>query len=110
MAKVKLYNLVHKDFLIFTLSKDGFVEFLKSLKKNGLDHLFVASSDYEDTKFIDLKKSIDFHRSDEEGIDGFSRLDVFYGKNRVFCVFHGSSKKLKKVLKTIKENAVWVKK
>ena len=117
-SKIKLYGLGNEDnFSYYTFEKTKKAhKVLESLFKKIFDINWslikeVIYGDKEKTKLIkvDISKNADFHEKIQEGLSHKieeNRIDVFYGKDKMFLVIHCPISKRKEFNKKIKNKVI----
>jgi|TARA_Y100000310_G_C20134621_1_gene557418 hypothetical protein len=114
MKKIKIYGAGNEgkfNYVIISRNKDFFSWLskllFKSFKiKDAEFYEFVNKKDEWITRKKQLKNFIDRH---ESYLPKGSRIDIFYGKEKIFLVLNTSLRERRKFMKNLNELSIWVK-
>jgi len=118
MQKIKIIGMGNKDNYSFVIAKKN-KDFFKWLKEILCCEPFhIDPSDIEYIKSFDIKCKEKFKKKKiEDCVDchenymGFNddRIDIFYGRNKVFIVVNTTQGKRLKFMRSLEKNSMWTK-
>ncbi len=116
MKKLKIIGIVQRDeYAILILEKAPFFfEWLKKILEN--EAIDLTTVDYEERisdtdKFVKRKKKLNEYTDKHDELESDDlRIDLFFGKRKIFITIHAKPKKKKQVLERIFDNSNWIKK
>jgi hypothetical protein len=114
MKKLKIIGMGNQDnFSYFFLNKqDNFFELLSKILYESFDMRVIEYDEYENKKgkWVTKKKSIrNYTDKHEHHENKETRIDTFFGKNKIFVTLHASPRNRKKFVKSLNKYSNWKK-